>query len=59
MILEVLVRIEVPPFTALIYDMNVSVAVFVAPSVPAVSGVIEARVKFESRQVPEAAGLGH
>ena len=58
MILEALVRIEMPPFTALVHDMNGSVAVFVAPTMPARPRIIKLRVKLQPGHPPEAAGLG-
>ena len=58
MVLKALVRIEVPPLTALVHNMNLLVAVFISPAVPARLGVIKARVILEAGQVPEAASLG-
>ena len=58
MILDALVREEVPPLTALVHNMHLLVAVFISPAVPARLGVIKVRVILEPGQVPEAASLG-
>ena len=48
-----------PPLTALVHDVNVFVAVFESPPVPAGAGVIKLRVKLQPWEVPEAAALWH
>ena len=58
MFLEVLVWIEVPPFTAEIYSRTLSVAVLVARAVPARVRVIKVWVILQTRHVPVDAGLG-
>ena len=58
MILESLVRIEVPPLASLVHDVDQSVAVFKAPAVPASGRVIQPRLELQSGHLPEAAGGG-
>ena len=56
MILEGLVRIEVPPLTSSVDNVDQSIAVFVPPAMPTCCRVIKVRVKLQSGHPPEAAG---
>ena len=56
---KVLVREEVPPLATLEYNVDVSVAVLVAPPVPAASAVVKvSRMVVKARKVPETTGRG-
>ena len=54
---KVLVREEVPPLATLEDNMDVSVAVLVAPPVPAASAVVKvSKMVVKARKVPETTG---
>ena len=56
---KVLVREEVPPLATLEDNMDVSVAVLVAPPVPAASAVVKvSKMVVKARKVPETTGWG-
>ena len=56
---KVLVREEVPPLATLEDNMDVSVAVLVAPPVPAPSAVVTvSKMVVKARKVPETTGRG-
>ena len=56
---KVLVREEVPPLATLEDNMDVSVAVLVAPPVPAASAVVKvSKMVVKARKVPETTGRG-
>ena len=57
---KLLVREEMPPLAALEHNVNIPVAVLVTFPMPALLAVVFVSVLAgESRQVPEAAGLGN
>ena len=56
---KVLVREEVPPLATLEDNVDVSVAVLVAPPVPAASTVVKvSKMVVKARKVPETTGRG-
>ena len=56
---KVLVREEVPPLATLEDNVDVSVAVLVAPPVPAASAVVKvSKMVVKARKVPETTGRG-
>ena len=56
---KVLVREEVPPLATLEDNMDVSVAVLVAPPVPAASAVVKvSKMVVKARKVPQTTGRG-
>ena len=56
---KVLVREEVPPLATLEDNMDVSVAVLVAPPVPAASAVVKvSKMVVKARKVPQTTGWG-
>ena len=56
---KVLVREEVPPLATLEDNVDVSVAVLVAPPVPAPSAVVKvSQMVVKARKVPETTGRG-
>ena len=56
---KVLVREEVPPLATLEDNVDVSVAVLVAPPVPAASAVVKvSKMVVKARKVPQTTGWG-
>ena len=56
---KVLVREEVPPLATLEDNVDVSVAVLVAPPVPAASAVVKvSKMVVKARKVPQTTGRG-
>ena len=56
---KVLVREEVPPLATLEDNVDVSVAVLVAPPVPAASAVVKvSKMVVKARKIPQTTGRG-